>query len=217
MALIKDILGNILKIGSVSKGAYVEVVTPAGALVYNEDDASLGTFQGRYAASTFRTIGVASNPHNIFSLENPVASGRGVYIRSLVLYADHTSLLATTVTVRAGRTTALPTGGTALTAARVRSSYGAPSAIARGANASDGGGATAITATLGPAAWSLFLARPHTLAGWMGNLGQPMLPEYAKMNAPFSLAAGEGLVIAALQNATTGAVYHANVCWEEYT
>lgn len=111
---------------------------------------------------------------------------------------------------------AQPSGGTALTPTKMDASYAASIAEIKGATASDGGAATAITATAGIRVWTQFAQRAHTLAGWFTTDDLFMIPERCN-ETPIILAPGDGLLINTVMNATTGAFYIINCSWEEYT
>src|SRR6185436_6382556 len=55
-------------------------------------------------ATSFRIVGLASAPHNLFTLENPSASGRTIGILRLTLQTEASALSTSLVTVSTGRT-----------------------------------------------------------------------------------------------------------------
>ena len=175
-----------------------------------------GTFVGDYSIGTFKTVGLASQPHNLFSIWNPAASGKNLAIKRITLQLDHTTLLATVLHIITSHPTAQPTGGTALTATKFNAAYAASITELKGATASDGGAATAITATAGAIrVWQQYGQRPHTLAGWFTTDDLFMIPENCHDN-PIIIAPGDGLLINTVMAATTGAFYVLNCWWEEY-
>jgi hypothetical protein len=171
---------------------------------------------GQYAASSFRTFGTAATPQNIFTIENPAASGKKIAVKKLEFVVDMTVLLATvSPSVKLSRSTALPTGGTALTAVKWNTTDATVAGICRGGTASDGGVATAITATAGATITSQFVDRLHTAAGFVQHREYTLLFELAK-DDPFILQPGEALLVqGVLANAAT-THFAVNVIWEEY-
>jgi hypothetical protein len=173
-----------------------------------------------FSAVTFRTLGAATLTQNLFTLENGAGSGRTVKVRRLVLQMDATAVLTAVMPLfKTSRTTALPTGGTALGKAQFNTSVAsAAQIVARGATASDGGAATAITATPGTIIWQQFAMRMHTL------VGQVLAPDNNVLTAitadvDFILAPGEALMTQVVAAATTSnpATNHYMVmcAWEE--
>lgn len=155
------------------------------------------TYRGSVAS--FRTVGLASTPHNLFSIHNTAGSGFWMAIYEIALYRDLTAAEATiTPLASLSVPTALPTGGTALTESRDHedsSRTSSASAVFLGATASDGGAATAITATAGTTPiWRAGTSRLHTAVGgvWMWKVD--CLPEKCKTD-PFVLAPGERLLL----------------------
>lgn len=122
---------------------------------------------GRYAVATFRTLGNAASPQNLFTIENASGSPVLLALQRLEVSCTYTAVL-TAVEPEAilSRSTALPTGGTTLTQGLIDTTETANAAIfCRGATASDGGVATAITATAGTFLQRQFLGRIHTAVG----------------------------------------------------
>ncbi len=131
-----------LEVDVTSRATRVTLYDTAGNLInYSE------TFKG--VAATFRTLGSAAVPQNIFTLENLTGSGRLVYLRGLYFACDVTAALLTVACqIDASRTTAIPTGGTALSKTPIDTALSSnANIIIRGATASDGGAATAIAVT----------------------------------------------------------------------
>jgi len=121
---------------------------------------------GTYSAASFRTLGSAATPHNLLTIENTDAVVQ-VRIRDISIQLDATAVLVSVMPlVKISRATAVPTGGTTLTKGEFNT--GAVSdgqVIVRGATASDGGAATAITATAGATLWQEYQMRMHTVVG----------------------------------------------------
>jgi hypothetical protein len=175
-----------------------------------------GTLVGQYTVTSFRTLGLITQPHNLFSIWNPAVSGRNLAIKRITIQLDHTTLLATNLTLITSHPTAQPTGTASLTPTKINASYEAAVAAPLGATASDGGAAAAITATPGTRVWTQFGQRPHTLAGWFTTDDLFMIPEQC-FDDPIIIAPGDGLLISAVMVATAGAMYVVNCWWEEYT
>lgn len=121
---------------------------------------------GTFSASSFRTLGSAATPHNLLTIENIDATNQ-LKIRSLVVQMDGTAALTAVMPqVKLSRATAVPTGGTALNKGQFDTANASnANTIVRGATASDGGVATAITATAGTTLWQSYTNRLHTAVG----------------------------------------------------
>lgn len=163
--------------------------------------------------TTFRTLGIAT-AQNLFTLENPVGSGRTLAVTRLTHQKEQTALTLTLVTVVCARTTALPTGGTVLGSVLLETS-GSPVGIARGATASDGGAATAITATLGIRIWTQFNSRLATVAGYLFTPDNPIIPDISN-ERPLLIAPGNAILVATTSASLTTDHYVINCAWVEY-
>lgn len=164
--------------------------------------------------TSFRTVGLASAPHNLFTLENPIGSGRTIAILSLITQEESSALSTNLVSICTGHTTALPSGGTILAMDKLETS-GTISAIARGATASDGGVATTITATLLTRMWTQFRQRFLTAVGYIANSDNYVLPSILK-DRPLLLAPGTAIIVQAVSAALTTDQYVVNCMWFEY-
>jgi hypothetical protein len=170
-------------------------------------------------ASTFRTLGNAAALQNIFSIENSAGSTVLVSVKNISVEMDATSALTANMPlVKLSRPTALPTGGTVLSKGVTDSTKSSSSAvIVRGATASDGGAATAITATAGTMLRADYSMRLHTLAGQVLSLPHELIIS----GSPIILRANEALLVVVDGVVTTGnpATNHwqVDVVWEEYT
>lgn len=154
---------------------------------------------------SWRTLGLAATPHNLLSLANASAT-RWLAIRQIELHKDTVAALATLAPVaRVTVPTANPTGGTALTPSRhieTGVAYGSVGMTFLGATASDGGAATAITATAGATPiWQATSLRAHTLVGEVAGKPLQLLPEICETN-PLVLANGERLLVQLLNAGT---------------
>lgn len=172
--------------------------------------------------AAFRTLGNAATPQNLFSIENAAASKVLVAIRRLTVDMDATAVLtAVAPQFKTSRPTALPTGGTTLVKVPLDTALASSaSVVCRGATASDGGAATAITATAGTFAWSQSLMRLHTAVGQVLPDEFSLLPREIDTD-PMVLRAGEALLVqvvaaAAASNAATNH-YNVRAFLEEFT
>lgn len=178
------------------------------------------TFKGE--ASTFRTLGNAASPQNLFSIENAAGSSVLVAVRRLSVQMDQTAALAAVATqMKTSRPASLPTNGTTLTkVSRDTALSTSSSVVLRGATASDGGAATAITGTAGTTAWHQFVMRLHTLVGQVIMDDESLIPSLSE-DDPVILRAGEALLVQAV-NATAANNkatdhYIINCAWDEFT
>lgn len=149
-----------------------------------------------FSSASFRTVGSAATPHSLFSIFNS-GTNRVVRIRRLVMQMDATVVLTTFMPLaKTTRVTAAPTGGTVLTKARWDT--GATDSHAditvRGATASDGGAATAITATATDILWQQYGMRMHTLVGQVLGLDNNALSSISE-STPVFLRQNQGLLV----------------------
>ena len=121
---------------------------------------------GTFSASSFRIIGTAATPHNLLTIEN-IDATLLVKIREISIQLDATAVLTAVMPLtKVSRATAVPTGGTVLNKGLWDTANASDAdVIVRGANASDGGAATAITATAGTTLWQEYQMRMHTVVG----------------------------------------------------
>lgn len=177
-----------------------------------------------FSAATFRILGAAATTQNLFTLENTAGSAKTVYVRHLTFQMDATAALTTFMPiVKTCRVTgSLPSGGTTLSKGIFDSSGTASVAnvVARGGNASDGGAATAITATAGVVQWQQFGMRLHTAVGQVLGPDNNLLPQLVDTTGrEFMLRAGEALVVQIVAAATTSNpatnYYFVQCVWEE--
>ncbi len=168
-----------------------------------------------YSASCFRTLGTAGTPQNISTIENPAASGRLIVVWHCSVTMDTTAVLITVApSLKLSRPTALPTGGTAMTHVPHNTAL-VSGAIVRGGTASDGGGATAITATAGATARTVLSMRLHTAVGMvlsdkLGLIGPTIAPrDY------FLLLAGEALLVQGVVASAATTHFVTNWTWSD--
>jgi len=173
---------------------------------------------GYYAATTFRTLGTAASPHNLMTIENTHAT-MIVKVRKIIAQMDATAVLVAVMPqIKCGRATAVPSGGTALAKAPFDTTATSDGAvIVRGANASDGGGATAIVSTMGDILWQQYCMRMHTLVGQVLALDNLLIPLICE-TSPIVLRQNEALLVAVIGTAASNPAtnhWFAGVVWEE--
>lgn len=176
-----------------------------------------------FSAATFRTLGNAATTQNIFSLHNTAGAAKNLYVRRLLFQMDVTAVLTTFMPIiKTHRVSgAVPSGGTAIAKGLFDTNVSSiANAVALGATASDGGVATAITATPGIVAWQQYGMRMHTLVGQVIGVDSNMLPALVDTAGyEFVLRAGEGLVMQIVAAAGTSNPatnhYFAECVWEE--
>lgn len=174
---------------------------------------------GTFSAASFRTLGSAATPHNLLTIEN-IDATKLVTIRRLTVQLDATAVLVSVMPqVKTSRATAVPTGGTALNKGLFDTANASnANTIVRGATASDGGVATAITATAGTALWQQYCMRMHTVVGQVLAPDNNVLPILVETK-DLVLRQNQALVvqIVASAGASNPATNHwfCNVVWEE--
>lgn len=172
---------------------------------------------GTFSAASFRTVGSAATPHNLLTIENTDATVE-VRIRDLMIQLDATAVLTAVMPlVKVSRATGVPTGGTTLSKAQFDTSNASDAqVVVRGANASDGGAATAITATAGTAIWQEFQMRLHTA---VGQVLSPPSRMQTILTKDLVLRQNEALLVQVVAAAGTSnpATNHWSVCvtWDE--
>jgi hypothetical protein len=170
-----------------------------------------------HSAASFRILGNAATAHNLFVIINTGAT-RVVTVRRLVMQMDCTAVLTAFMPLVKTCRIAAATGGTAMT----KIDWGTVASTADvqilAANASDGGAATAITATPGATLWQQFGMRMHTLVGQVQGLDNNVLSAISE-TFPVRLGSGEGLLVhivaaAGTSNPATNH-YFVQCAWEE--
>ena len=172
-----------------------------------------------FSASSFRTLGTAATPHNLLTIEN-IDATTIVKVRRITVQLDATAVLTSVMPqIKTSRATAVPTGGTTLGIARFDSTI-APDAstTVRGATASDGGVATAITATAGTTIWQQYNMRMHTVVGQVIGVDGSVMPSLV-VDVDFILRQNEALLVqvvasAGASNPATN-FWIVNIAWEE--
>jgi hypothetical protein len=172
---------------------------------------------GTFSAASFRILGTAATPHNLLTIENTDAAVV-VTIRDIMVQLDATAVLTAVMPlVKVSRATAVPTGGTTLSKAQFDTANASDAQIVvRGANASDGGVASAITSTAGTTIWQEYQMRLHTAVGQV--LSPPSrLPTL--LSKSLVLRQNEALLVQVVASAGTSnpATNHWSVCvtWDE--
>lgn len=147
-----------------------------------------------HSATTFRTLGSAAASQPLFTIYNGHAS-KVVRVRSMEFYEDATAVLtAVTSQLKVSRGTTI-SAGTALSKVDWDTSAASDAAVVcRGATASDGGAATAITVTAGVTLWQSFIMRIHTLVGQIIGHEVDVIPGLCESN-PILLRPSEGLAV----------------------
>lgn len=172
---------------------------------------------GTFSAASFRTLGTAATPHNLLTIENTDATVV-VTVRDIMLQLDATAVLTAVMPlVKVSRATGVPTGGTTLSKAQFDTANASDAqVVVRGANASDGGAATAITATAGTVMWQEYQMRMHTV---VGQVLSPPSRMQTILTKDLVLRQNEALLVQVVAAAGTSnpATNHWSVCvtWDE--
>jgi hypothetical protein len=155
------------------------------------------------STATFRTVGNAATTHNLFTIYNTDATVV-VRLRRLVMQMDATAVLTAVMPlVKTTRITVAPTGGTVLTKTLWDSTVTSDAdVVCRGATASDGGAATAITATVGTVLWQQYGFRLHTAVGQVLGLDNNVVSSISE-TTPVFLRQNEGLLVQVVAAAGT--------------
>lgn len=176
----------------------------------------------RGVASTFRTLGSAAVPQNIFTLENLTGSGRLVYLRGLYFAIETTvALLTVACQINLSRTTGIPSGGTVLTKVAVDTILSSnDNIILRGATASDGGAASAITATAAAGYIGRdFISRQATAVGLVTQqYYTDLLPRYLLESDSLVIRENQAIVVQITGTAASNAAtnhYIITPVWDE--
>jgi hypothetical protein len=174
------------------------------------------------AGASFRILGTAATPHTLFTIENTAGSAVPVRIKRLICQLDATAVLVSVMPlVKTSRCAAIPTGGTVLAKGNFNTLLAsAANVILRGANASDGGVASAITATAGDIIWQQYCMRMHTAVGQVLSIDNNCIPNICD-TTPVILAANQALMVqvVASAGASNPATNHwfVQCMWEEGT
>ncbi len=194
-------------------------VTPAGELVTTTSNRAV-TYKGR--SGSFRQLGIAGTAgQRLFTMFNAAGSGIIVDLESITydVYQTAARVVAPPV-IRLHRTTTLPTGGTAMPKVAVDTALTSSASVTLlQGTASDGGAATAITAT--PGAGTLITQEPVARALTLVGYEQFDRGDFLDSTTPVVLRPGEGVILNLDYNtATSNPVtdnYIVNCRWSEYT
>ena len=178
-----------------------------------------------FSIATYKTAGNAATTQNLVTLTNGASSAKTVKVKAVRISLDTTAAITSiSPQLKLNRVTGTPSGGTSLTSRKfiwdTKGTASNTSVTILGATASDGGAATAITATLGSLLYQPFGWRLHTAANFTCPVTTiNMLPQFAGNSGEFILVAGESLVvsvaaIAAASNPSTNN-YLTTIVWEE--
>jgi hypothetical protein len=170
-----------------------------------------------HSCATFRTLGNAATTQNFFVIRNTGAN-RIVEVRRLVMQMDATAVLTAVMPIIRTCRISAASGGTALTKVDWGTVASHSDVVVLGGNASDGGAATAITATAGATLWQQYGMRMHTLVGQVLGPDNNVITSISE-NFPVRLGNGEGLLVhivaaAAASNPATNH-YFLQCAWEE--
>jgi hypothetical protein len=170
-----------------------------------------------HSAASFRTLGAAAVAQNFFTIMN-TASAKTVYVRRLVMQMDATAVLTTFMPLVKTCRIAAASNGTVLTKVDWSAATSDSSIVVLGATNSDGGTATAISATPGATLWQQFGMRMHTLVGQVQGIDNNVLSAISE-TYPVRLGPGEGLLVHIVAAATTSNPatnhYFVECAWEE--
>ena len=174
---------------------------------------------GYFSAASFRTVGSAATPQNLLTIEN-IDATKLIYVRRLVVQLDATAVLTSVMPlIKVSRSTAVPTGGTALAKGLFDTASGSnANTIVRGGTASDGGALTQPVATAGDVLWEQYCMRMHTVVGQVLALDNNILPVLVDTQN-FILRQNQALLVqvvasAGSSNPTTNH-YFVQIVWEE--
>lgn len=213
----------VIKSGATADQLTIDATSKAARITEYKTDGTplqqIDIFLG--ACSSFRTLGNAAVPQNIITMENAVGSGRIVRIYSIQLAIETTvALLTVACQVDLSRTTAMPSGGTALTKTAFDTALSSnANIVVRGATASDGGAASAITATALSYISRNFIRRQATAVGQVVPTGYTqLLPETLGHSHGLVLREGQAVVLQITGTAASNAATNHYICtinWHE--
>lgn len=156
---------------------------------------------GHYFASSDAIAGSILAAQNLLTIENPSSSGINVCVDKIEVHGILSVLSLLVFQYKVGRTTALPSGGTTLTA-QAGDTAMSPTAIVK----------TGSTATL--AAGYIWTASPSIMVTGVGQSVAYNAVAYNNPNVPIMLAPGEALLIQVDISLTTW-THYVNIHWCE--
>lgn len=172
-----------------------------------------------FSAATFRTIGSAATPQNLFTIEN-VDSSLLVKVRRLLVQMDATAALTSVMPlIKASRPASPPSGGTSLAKVPFDTTHASNgNVVCRGSCSSDGGALSAMTATAADVAWEQYCMRLHTAVGQVLSLDNNMLPSLVD-TTDFILRQNQSLLVQVVASAGSSNPatnhYFVECVWEE--
>lgn len=174
---------------------------------------------GVFSAATFRQVGNAATTQNLITIEN-IDATKLVWVRRLTVQMDATAALTAVMPlIKTSRTTAVPTGGTALAKGLFDTTASSnANTIVRGSTATDGGANSGPTATAGDIVWQQYGMRLHTAVGQVLGNDNNALPALVDLT-DFVLRQDEALLVQIVAAAGTSNPatnhYFVQVVWEE--
>lgn len=153
-----------------------------------------------FSAATFRILGAAATTQNFFTILN-TGTDRVVRVKRMVFQMDATALLTAVMPIVSCSRITAASNGTVLGKVPWDNVATHATVVVRGANASDGGAASAITATPGVAMWRQFGFRMHTVVGQVLGIDNNVLTSITE-ETPVVLRQNEGLVVSIVAAAT---------------
>jgi hypothetical protein len=177
-------------------------------------DGYVASYRGLVAA--FRTLGLASANHNIFTIFNKTGSTKLLAVRRLTVQFDDTAAsTAVSPVAKTSRITTLPTGGTVLTPVPFDSALTHDADCEfKGATASDAGAATTIVSAAGTDFWTDFKTRQATAVGQLLFPDESLIPDLCE-NTPIILRPLEGLNVRVKDASLATSHYLINCAFEE--
>lgn len=181
----------------------------------------------RGLASTFRTLGNATQNQYLLIVDNAAGSGLIVAVRRVTVQRDQTATQSAgaVMQVCSGLLGSTPTNGTVLTKVPFDSALtSSASVVIYGSTASDGGADTSLSFTPGtPLAWRQGLTRFGTAVGSRAEQQRyddsPVVPSLAATDPPY-LRPGEAFgILVTTPSGDNANTYNSvcNVAWEEFT
>ena len=225
--IIGDTTGTNVEVNATPKAMRAILYDAAGLVLGTSTnpivsrEIAAASFRGR--AAIFRTLGNAAASQPIFTLENQAGSPVSVRVRALVFDMDATGAsTALASEFLLSRTVGLPSAGTVIQKTTLDTTLSSDShVVLRGATASDGGAATAITVT--PAADVIsrgFGFRMATSVGVANGASEQLVDLNTSGPEGLIVRANEAIVVrivnpTAANNAATN--HHTVVVsWEEF-
>lgn len=191
-------------VAQVDNGTAAPLSLTSGSLALKVSQISPRPISGEYSVGLTLINGSAS-AQNLFSIENPVASGKFVIVRKMGVGGTVAAVTTALFVYRMGRNNVFPTGGTPITATKRSSSISAPVAIVRSAPA-------------GSVTNNMWTSSPGTYVTAVGHMAATtyMAIDSLDDEGDILLAPGEALIMIADSNDTDWRHY-GFVRWQEST